>query len=162
MRGGAALFLLHGIEQAREEFEARRVVVRGLGVSDLVRRIVRKNHAEVVGLHLAVGRTGFARGSGGDFGQQFAVGVFGREIDQELMQGRLVAHAGQRFAVLRGAFAAPGVGDAGLRHQVAFVGAVGEHARGVLRRRSPWRWTGCARRICGRRPFRAGADGRGR
>src|SRR5205823_541176 len=36
------------------------------------------------------------------------------------------------FAILRGAFAAERVGDAALRHEVAFVAAVDEYGRGEL------------------------------
>ena len=140
---GAALFFLHGVEQAGEEFEACGVVVGGLGVWDLVRGIVGEDHAEVVGLHFAIGRAGLGSGSGRDLGQEFAGGVFGREIHLELMKGSLAAYAGQGFAILRRAFAAPGVGYAGLRHEVTFIGAVGKNAGGVLCRRSPWRWIGC-------------------
>lgn len=44
------------------------------------------------------------------------------------MEGRSLAHACQRFAVLVDALPPPRVGNAGLRHQVAFVGAIGEDA----------------------------------
>ena len=107
MRDGRPCFFCMASSRRAKSSKRAGIVVRGLGVRHLVRRIVRKNHAEVVGLHLAVGRTGFARGRGGDFGQQFAVGAFGRDVDLELMKGGLVAHAGQRFAVLRASFRVP-------------------------------------------------------
>ena len=67
-----------------------------------------------------------------DLRQQVAAVVLRREIDQELVERRLVAHAGEGFAILRRALAPERVGDAGLRHQVAFVAGVDEHGRGEL------------------------------
>ena len=46
------------------------------------------------------------------------------------MQRGVLAHAGQGFAELVRALAPPGVGDAGLRHQIALVAGVGEHLSG--------------------------------
>jgi hypothetical protein len=45
----------------------------------------------------------------------------------KLMQGGAIPHAGERFAVLRRALASPGIGHAGLRHEVALVARVDEH-----------------------------------
>src|SRR6185312_13464080 len=58
--------LFHAREHAGGKLEPQRVVVGRLRVRDLVRRVVREDHAEVVGLHFAVGSTGLAGGSSRD------------------------------------------------------------------------------------------------
>ena len=93
----------------REELEARGVVGGGLGVGDLIRRIVGENHAEVVGLHFAVGGTGFACRLAGDFREELAVRAPWGDVDQKLVLGGFVAHPGERFTILRGGLAAAGM-----------------------------------------------------
>ena len=120
--------LLHGGDDACEQLVAGGVVAGGLGPGDAVGGIVGGDDTEVVSLHSAVGGAGFAARLGRDFGQQLAGGIARADIDQELVFGGAVADAGERFAVLRHGFAAPGIAHLGLRHEIALVGAVGEHA----------------------------------
>src|SRR5262249_18085559 len=52
------------------------------------------------------------------------------DLDRPLVGGAVLLHAGYRLAILFAAFAADGVHDAGLRHQVALVAGVDEDRGG--------------------------------
>ncbi len=93
---------------------------------------MRQDHAEVVRLYLAVRRAGLARRRRRDLGQQPARRIASRQVNQELVLGRLAPHTCQGFVVLCAALAAPGEAHARLRHQIAFVRAIGEHPRDIL------------------------------
>ena len=127
-------------QKTRQQFITRRVVARRFRKRGLIVRVIGQAHAEVVGLDFLVclARLAFiaAVNSGQQLavlitrldlhGQPFALRVFQVFADEELMLRRPVAHAGERFTVLGGAFAAPCVRHVRLRHEIAFVAAIGK------------------------------------
>ena len=112
----------------RQQLVSRRLITGGprprhAGVG------LRHAQAEVVGLHAAIrgaDRVGRPRH---DFGQQLPGRIERRHRGAKLVQRRVLPHARERLVVLAGALAAPGERHPGLRHEVAFVGRVGEHLR---------------------------------
>ena len=132
-RPGVAVFARFDVAEG-ELIPALVVVGRLLPVA-AVRRDVRRAHAEIVGLDLAVAR---AVGAGDfllDAGQQAAGGVAFLDVrvdlDLELVGFRVAdLDAVKRLAVGGVGLAADVIADARLGHEVAFVGGVDEHLAG--------------------------------
>ena len=125
-----ASVLLHEFRQkARQQLITFGVVIGRLREGDLVVRIFRQDHPEVISLNLFIARPELSARLVLNLGQHLPVLVIRRNREVELMIAVFGPHTREGFVILTDAFAAPSVRHAGLRHQIPFVTGVKEDLR---------------------------------